>query len=322
MNAFYELFCRVMSRHRAVVVMFHNLQHGPHDPDDLRSGEQAFEQVLDFLGRHFNTVPLSEIVDRIARGRSVGGLAALSFDDGYPDWHSQVCPILMRRNLPASFFVTTSQLDGRPLWSERIAHLLRHGQPAALDTLRSSLPEVSWSDAVQRENAIEPMTQALKYMPTPERDELIHQMEQRCGVQTEQAPRFTVSDLQGMVRQGFEIGSHTVDHPILSCCDETQAWREISKSREQLSELIGQEVRYFAYPNGKPQLDFSQRDVDLVRRAGYRGAVTTDSGAIDRHCPALLIPRFSLWPTQRASLSRQTAGQLRRTAARTVPSET
>jgi peptidoglycan/xylan/chitin deacetylase (PgdA/CDA1 family) len=321
MNAFYELFCRVMSRQRALVVMFHNLQHGPHDPKDGRSGEAAFEQVLDFVGGHFETVPLSEIVDRMARGRSVGGLAALTFDDGYPDWLPQVAPILKRRRLPASFFVTTSQLDGHPLWSERIAYLLRHGQPAAPGSWRPSLPEVNWTDASSRERAIEPMTQALKYIPTPERDEFIRQMEQSCGIQTGQAPRFTMSDLQGLAREGFEIGSHTIDHPILTCCDEDQAWREIAHSRERLSDAIGQDVRFFAYPNGKPRLDFSQRDVELVRRAGYQGAVTTDSGAIDRHCPALLIPRFSLWPSQRASLGRQTAGQLRRSAARTVSGE-
>jgi peptidoglycan/xylan/chitin deacetylase (PgdA/CDA1 family) len=305
-----------MAPRRAIVVMFHTIHVGHPDATRAPRGEPDFEHVLNFIGRHFECVPLGEIVDRLRTGRSIKGLAALTFDDGYIDWLPSVCPILERRRWPATFFVTTSQLEGVPLWSERIAHFIRHGAPASFEDIESALPAIQWETTEAREESIERFTHALKYLKVDLRDSLIKRMEQRCGVEPNSIPRFSRDDLLGIANKGFEIGSHTVDHPILTCCDEDEAFRQIAESRARLSDITGKEVRLFAYPNGKPVTDFTHRDVELVIRAGYSGAVTSASGAISAQCPPMLIPRFSLWPTPRASLSRQMAGQLRRLASR------
>jgi peptidoglycan/xylan/chitin deacetylase (PgdA/CDA1 family) len=73
---------------------------------------------------------------------------------------------------------------------------------------------------------------------------------------------------------GMEIASHSCSHPALERIDDTEAAREISDSRADLRRLFGVTPDHFAYPFG----GFTPRTVSLVRRAGYRSAVTTQPG--------------------------------------------
>lgn len=312
MDALFRPLIRWLARERAAVLVFHSV---PAEARDAASGlgmPEAFGRVLDHLASVFEIVPLGEIMQRLVQGRPLGRLAAITLDDGYPDWPTVVAPMLRARGLPATLFITSAQLDGRPMWSERIAQLLRHGQPVDLSALHPALPAVDWRSPASREQAIEPLTAALKYLRLPFRDALIERLEQACGVPAARTPRFGIEDLRAVHALGFEIGAHTVDHPILSYCDEDEARREIMAVRERLCELVDAEVRYFAYPNGKPMADYSLRDIQLVQQAGYLGAVSTSAGTVRAGCSPFEVPRFSPWLGHPLQQTRELIGNLRR----------
>ncbi len=71
-----------------------------------------------------------------------------------------------------------------------------------------------------------------------------------------------------------EIGSHTRTHPTLPDCEEEQAEAEIHRSRVELEALVRRPCLDFAYPLGA----YGEREVELVRAAGYRSARTVDIG--------------------------------------------
>ena len=50
----------------------------------------------------------------------------------------------------------------------------------------------------------------------------------------------------------FEIGSHTLTHPVLTALDGGQIDHELSESRRVLQDMTGQAVESFCYPRGKP----------------------------------------------------------------------
>jgi hypothetical protein len=54
-------------------------------------------------------------------------------------------------------------------------------------------------------------------------------------------------------------------------------------------------VTLFAYPNGEPGRDYGARDVTLVRRLGFRAAVSTAWGFADPHSDSLQLPRVGSW---------------------------
>ena len=88
-------------------------------------------------------------------------------------------------------------------------------------------------------------------------------------------PRQAVSmeELPSMLNWA-DLGAHTRFHPILTRCEDQECEEEISLSRKELLPFIGIELNYFAYPNG----DYSDREVDFVRRAGFSAARTCDPG--------------------------------------------
>ena len=71
-----------------------------------------------------------------------------------------------------------------------------------------------------------------------------------------------------------EIGSHTMTHANLNKLDDVECLAELTQSKQQLENLTAKSVTSFAYPFGI----YSQRDVALVKQAGYSNAVTTEEG--------------------------------------------
>ena len=81
------------------------------------------------------------------------------------------------------------------------------------------------------------------------------------------------ADLAAM-HPAVDFQPHTRFHPLLPQCDDDEAESEIAGSRAELPALTGGEGRHFSYPHGR----FGERDVELVRRAGYESARTFDGG--------------------------------------------
>ncbi len=77
-----------------------------------------------------------------------------------------------------------------------------------------------------------------------------------------------------MVRDGWEVDSHTLTHPDLVTVSPAQLRREVAHSRAVLRRLFGVPVDFFCYPSGV----FDAAVIAAVRRAGYLGATTTLPG--------------------------------------------
>jgi peptidoglycan/xylan/chitin deacetylase (PgdA/CDA1 family) len=89
-------------------------------------------------------------------------------------------------------------------------------------------------------------------------------------------------ELRGLADEGWEIGSHTCSHPLLTTLDEPRLEAELSKSRELCSQRVGRPCRSIAYPYG----DCDRRVADAARQAGYEAGATL----------SLHVPQPLMWP--------------------------
>jgi peptidoglycan/xylan/chitin deacetylase (PgdA/CDA1 family) len=78
----------------------------------------------------------------------------------------------------------------------------------------------------------------------------------------------TPSHLRELANAGFEIGAHTVKHPILTDLSGDALVREIVDCKQMLEQSLGSEVPSFAYPKGRTNSEVVTR----LREAGYRNA--------------------------------------------------
>jgi hypothetical protein len=74
----------------------------------------------------------------------------------------------------------------------------------------------------------------------------------------------------------------------------------------------------FAYPNGKPGIDYQARHVGMVERAGFTAAVSTAMGSPTRRMDRFQIPRFTPWSPDPGRFALQLAQNFLRTRYETA----
>jgi len=122
----------------------------------------------------------------------------------------------------------------------------------------------------------EPMTLAARdWRGTAHEDEL------RC---------MSWDELGELAAAGWEIGSHTVSHPMLTRLEGDTALRaELSDSRAAIEEALGGSCRSLAYPYG----DYDERVAGAAADAGYVAAGTLFPGLLGS-APPLQWPRVAI----------------------------
>ncbi len=301
---------RICGRDRLTVLMFHRVPVRqdvlfPEEPD-----LSHFRLLLQFLQQNFRILPLQEAVRGIRGGTLPPAAACLTFDDGYSDWLSGVVPVLKEHAVPATFLITTSQLLGEPVWYERVAHAVRHCRRGEIDLTPLGLGVVTLASESDRGHLIRRLCEHCKYHSLAERSDMLATLEDIFGPNDQPVPCMSAAELRQLVEAGFEIGAHTVNHPILRFCSAREAEHEIAACREVLASISGSPITAFAYPNGKVGLDIQPEHLAMVRNCGYTCALTTQTGVARSGDDLLQIPRFTPWGRTSFRMAAQMARNL------------
>lgn len=87
-----------------------------------------------------------------------------------------------------------------------------------------------------------------------------------------------------------DFQAHTITHPILPACSNEKAEREIRDCKAELEEDYGFNIQALAFPNG----DYTEREINLARNAGYSCALTLDCGFNDQNTDPFRLRRVPL----------------------------
>ncbi len=174
------------------------------------------------------------------------GAVVLTVDDGWKTNKTNIVDLAKQHNIPVAIFVTTEPvLAGNGYWW-------------------------SYVKLANKAGYLNINPEQVKLMDNKSRVELLTKLKDRFCVGRE---AMTVDEIQEVEMNGkVVIGSHTVTHPILPKCTDEEVYREVTHSKKQLEEILHHEINGFAYPNG----DFSDREINMVERAGYQLAFTTN----------------------------------------------
>ena len=280
-------FSQLLSRiggHRCAILMLHRFQrHGSteegHDP-------QALRRLL--AGLRQGGVALVD-VDDVARGRTDGVelsgssriSVAFTVDDGYADLMEVAAPIFAEFDCPVTGFVVPDVVARhRWYWWDQIDWILRHAKSPSIPTELGGTPyALEWATALERHSVQRRLGERLKRESPRSLAEFIDQLSQLADVPVpDQAPpeyaTLTWEQLRSAERVGVRFGAHSMTHPILSRCDDTQAAHEVIKSVRQVRSNLARPSEVFCYPNGLSG-DFGARERALVREAGAQAALTS-----------------------------------------------
>lgn len=97
---------------RVVVLCYHSL----HPSGDFSSTTppEIFEQHVRWLRRHADLIPFTDVWGEENRASRDRPRVAMTFDDGFADNYMYALPILLRYEVPATFFVATGLVERSP----------------------------------------------------------------------------------------------------------------------------------------------------------------------------------------------------------------
>ncbi|MCK4385807.1 MAG: polysaccharide deacetylase family protein, partial [candidate division Zixibacteria bacterium] len=134
----------------------------------------------------------------------------------------------------------------------------------------------------------------LKYLTEVKREVIIDDLKKRMKPSSElfsDNPSLLNWEEIGILEKNYiSFGSHSINHPILTQLDKTEAKKEIFDSKKEIEKKLGGPVLAFAYPNG----DLNDWVKDLVKQAGYLGAVALGAGLNDGHTDVFSLNRRNI----------------------------
>jgi peptidoglycan/xylan/chitin deacetylase (PgdA/CDA1 family) len=242
-----------------------------------------FRRLIEMLiDRDYDIVSMTEVARRLV-GKSPSGrrFVCLSFDDGYRDNYDVAFPICASFGIPMVVHVTTGFVRRTdPMWWLGLEQII----------VDNNVLELPWVGIVQHHPAVTPAQKRRAYefaasllvaAPRQQRRQACEELGATYGVSfMELTDRITLTPpmMQEMHASGLvEFGAHTVSHALLSCLSASDARNEIAESRHDLEDMLGDEVRHFAYPYGSFS-EAGSREFALCRALGFETAVTTSIG--------------------------------------------
>jgi peptidoglycan/xylan/chitin deacetylase (PgdA/CDA1 family) len=204
---------------------------------DYRDTAQ-FEKELDFYLKYFKPVSLSELI----AGKNFNkNIFHLSFDDGLKECAETIAPLLLKKGIPATFFVNPGFVDNQRLFHKYKASLI-------LGRLKES-PDLK-AEKILREQNLQG-EQILK--ATILQDKILDKAAVLLGINFEdflakQKPYLSTEQILKLKEQGFSIGAHSHNHPEFWKISEEEQLDEIKKSMDWLIEKINPKIKAFSFP--------------------------------------------------------------------------
>jgi len=282
-------------RGRLTILIFHRVHAVPDELFPNQIHATTFLERMLWVRNWFNVLPLAEAVEALAHGSLPARSLAITFDDGYADNATVAVPILRRLGLHATYFIATAFLDGGRMWNDTVIESIRRTKKSELDLADEGLGTYRVVSAEERKSVISTVIAQLKYLPLHERERRAENIAALTAVSPPTDLMMTREQVQGVAAAGMGIGGHTATHPILAALDEAAARREIVEGRDLLEGIVRQPVKLFAYPNGKPNVDYSAVHVRMIKALGFAAAVSTAPGAARAETSSFELPRFTPW---------------------------
>lgn len=221
------------------------------------SKEQA-EQSFIFLKENYNVISLDTyLYNRKKNIKNPPYSLIITFDDGHIG-NYKLLPIIKEIDIPITIFLCAGIVDSnKHFWFKET------------------------KNRIQRDN--------LKRISNQERLLSLESLGFCNNKEYEYPQALNKKQIDEMIPY-VNFQSHTLYHPCLPNCNDDESKYEIVDSKKILETKFDLSINAFSYPNG----DYSEREVDFLKKAGYECAITVDYGFNDNTTCIFKLKRISV----------------------------
>lgn len=254
-----------------LVLMYHRVLESCHGKHQYAVTTGNFCNQLNYIESKFELLRFEDDWSNISRPGCV-----ITFDDGYYDNYLIARDYLEPSAVPATFFITTQNLDTEEMfWWDKlllnkdfylevtqrpfteIERQLKNSSPEAINAFFSKYPKLQQESSSVRER--------FRSMTSSE----LHDLSKlKCST----------------------IGAHTVNHPRLTILDEQSIFEELSVSKRVIENIIDAEVPVCSFPFGA----YNHRVLKVCKRLGFKKTATTSERNAYCWQNTLKVPRINV----------------------------
>jgi peptidoglycan/xylan/chitin deacetylase (PgdA/CDA1 family) len=220
----------------------------------------------------------------------------MTFDDGYRNNLTLAADVLKRQGIPCVFHVSTGYIGtGRVLWTDEvISRLIEWPQAQAPDPDGGHMALPSEPDARRKlARAIKERCKRIAWEQLLRYLDRLRQVPVPLDGSEELFGFMSWDEVRALRKQGFDIGSHTIEHPILTRLTPERLQFELTESKRRIEQELGAPCEVIAYPNGG-RADFSEGVMQAAKRAGYRLGFTIIERFTDKPENAFAVNRLCI----------------------------
>ncbi len=247
---------RVKKEGKIISVYFHN------------PSKRLFSFIVKwFIRNHFKIISPDELNEYIKKDSVLTDSCVIfTVDDGWKENKKNIVDVATKYKIPVTIFITVSPvINGGGFWW-------------------------SYIHKANKSDYIHYTVDDLKKIENNNRLKIVDEIKKVVKIERE---ALTINDLIEISKNQYvTIGSHTLNHPILTKCSNEISFNEINESKRWIEAIINKPVYFFAYPNG----NYSNREIENLIESGYKLAFTTQPEYLNmesRNSP-YTIPRFDV----------------------------
>lgn len=210
----------------------------PHILNYSYRNSTEFEKELDYYLKFFKPVSLQYLFNN---QNSTEKVFHLSFDDGLRESSEIIAPILLKKGIPATFFVNSGFADNKGLFHRYKASLILN----KLDLEpNQEILQVLQENRLNLKDILQTDSSKLDVL-----DKLAAMLEINFNkfLKTKN-PYLSSKQISGLKEDGFSIGAHSKTHPEFWNLSENGQLNEIKQSMNWVNENFAPTIKAFSFP--------------------------------------------------------------------------
>lgn len=191
--------------------------------------EREFETDLDFLLKHYQPIGANDLNDVLAGKFSNEKTFLLTFDDGLRECYDVIAPLLLRKGIPAIFFLNSDFVDNKALMFRYKVSLLIEQLKTDNTGLAQRLKAERNDSALISETAAQLNYSFDTFLKT-------------------QQPYLTSPQVESLKGKGFTMGAHSCNHPYYEDISLQEQLHQTFESLKFIEQQFGIKEKLFAFP--------------------------------------------------------------------------
>jgi len=243
-------------------------------------GIKAFCDDLEFLTKYYRPVSLSDVISWINGETALfSDSFLLTFDDGFREVYDIVSPILLKKGIPAAFFIPSASLDNRELcYKNKVSLLIEKMVNSSGSREEKEITRILCDRGIFCSGAIEGLLKVdYRRRDILEKAATTLQLDIREYLDSER-PYLTSDQVRDLIKWGFEIGAHSIDHPLYSSLSFEEQIYQTVESVKWIRKSFNLDYGVFAFPHS--DVGVSRKFFDKIRKTGLIDLTFGTSGML------------------------------------------